>query len=47
MLGKDADFNPVKFLQEIAFEQQFEVTFVDIEEKSVSGKRLQPLTYDN
>ncbi|XP_066997982.1 protein Loquacious isoform X2 [Anabrus simplex] len=34
----DADFNFVHFLQEIASEQQFEVTYVDIEEKSSSGK---------
>lgn len=32
------DFNFVQFLQEIASEQQFEVTYVDIEEKSISGK---------
>lgn len=32
------DFNFVQFLQEIASEQQFEVTYVDIEEKSLSGK---------
>lgn len=31
-------FNFVQFLQEIASEQQFEVTYVDIEEKSISGK---------
>ncbi|XP_043269785.1 RISC-loading complex subunit tarbp2-like isoform X2 [Venturia canescens] len=30
--------NLVQFLQEIASEQQFEVTFVDVEEKSISGK---------
>lgn len=30
--------NFVQFLQEIASEQQFEVTFVDIEEKTYSGK---------
>nr|AVK59463.1 Loquacious-PA [Nezara viridula] len=35
---KDSDFNAVQFLQEIAAEQQFEVTFVDVEEKSVTGK---------
>jgi len=28
----------VQFLQEIASEQQFEVTYVDIEEKFISGK---------
>lgn len=32
------DFNYVQFLQEIAAEQLFEVTYVDIEEKAVSGK---------
>lgn len=32
------DFNFVQFLQEIASEQQFEVTYVDIEEKSYSGR---------
>ncbi|XP_053982051.1 interferon-inducible double-stranded RNA-dependent protein kinase activator A homolog isoform X4 [Hylaeus anthracinus] len=32
------DINLVQFLQEIASEQQFEVTYVDIEEKSLSGK---------
>ncbi|KAF5271005.1 hypothetical protein FQR65_LT05355 [Abscondita terminalis] len=31
-------FNFVQFLQEIALEQQFEVTYVDIKEKSVRGK---------
>lgn len=31
-------FNYVKFLQEIASEQQFEVTYVDVEEKSISGR---------
>lgn len=34
----DKSFNFVQFLQEIASEQQFEVTYVDIEEKSISGK---------
>ncbi|KAK7792293.1 hypothetical protein R5R35_004868 [Gryllus longicercus] len=34
----DATFNFVQFLQEIASEQQFEVTYVDIEEKSISGQ---------
>lgn len=34
----DASFNFVQFLQEIASEQQFEVTYVDIEEKSMTGK---------
>jgi RISC-loading complex subunit TARBP2 len=33
----DATFNFVQFLQEIASEQQFEVTYVDIEEKSITG----------
>ena len=33
----DASFNFVQFLQEIASEQQFEVTYVDIEEKSMTG----------
>ncbi|XP_025832118.1 RISC-loading complex subunit tarbp2 isoform X2 [Agrilus planipennis] len=32
------DFNFVEFLQEIAAEQEFEVTYVDVEEKSISGK---------
>ncbi|XP_028173523.1 interferon-inducible double-stranded RNA-dependent protein kinase activator A homolog isoform X2 [Ostrinia nubilalis] len=32
------DFNFVQFLQEIASEQAFEVTYVDIEEKSMSGR---------
>ncbi|XP_043264441.1 protein Loquacious-like isoform X5 [Colletes latitarsis] len=32
------DINLVQFLQEIASEQQFEITYVDIEEKSISGK---------
>jgi len=36
-----ADVNCVKFLQDIAHEQQFEVTFVDIEERAASG------TYSN
>ncbi|RZF42757.1 hypothetical protein LSTR_LSTR013346 [Laodelphax striatellus] len=31
-------FNYVQFLQEIASEQQFEVTYVDIEEKTITGK---------
>lgn len=35
---KNAGFNFVQFLQEIASEQMFEVTYVDIEEKSVTGK---------
>ncbi|XP_011500654.1 PREDICTED: interferon-inducible double-stranded RNA-dependent protein kinase activator A homolog [Ceratosolen solmsi marchali] len=34
----DGDVNLVQFLQDIASEQQFEVTYVDIEEKSISGK---------
>ncbi|XP_014211571.1 interferon-inducible double-stranded RNA-dependent protein kinase activator A homolog [Copidosoma floridanum] len=34
----DGDVNLVQFLQEIASEQQFEVTYVDIEEKSINGK---------
>lgn len=34
----DPNLNFVQFLQEIASEQQFEVTFVDIEEKTYSGK---------
>lgn len=33
----DSSMNFVQFLQEIATEQQFEVTFVDIEEKTYSG----------
>ncbi|XP_077289136.1 protein Loquacious-like isoform X1 [Arctopsyche grandis] len=32
------DFNFVKFLQEIASEQVFEVTYVEIEEKSITNK---------
>ena len=32
------DVNYVKFLQEIATEHQFEVTFVDIEERTFSGR---------
>ncbi|XP_049694403.1 interferon-inducible double-stranded RNA-dependent protein kinase activator A homolog isoform X5 [Helicoverpa armigera] len=32
------DFNFVQFLQEIASEQSFEVTYVDIEEKSMTGR---------
>lgn len=35
---KNQGFNFVQFLQEIASEQQFEVTYVDIEEKSITGK---------
>ncbi|XP_043488230.1 interferon-inducible double-stranded RNA-dependent protein kinase activator A homolog isoform X1 [Polistes fuscatus] len=34
----DGDVNLVQFLQEIASEQHFEVTYVDIEERSVNGK---------
>ncbi|PNF15476.1 Interferon-inducible double-stranded RNA-dependent protein kinase activator A [Cryptotermes secundus] len=34
----NSSFNFVQFLQEIASEQQFEVTYVDIEEKSITGK---------
>lgn len=34
----DSNVNFVQFLQEIATEQQFEVTFVDIEEKTYSGQ---------
>ncbi|XP_012262946.2 RISC-loading complex subunit tarbp2-like isoform X1 [Athalia rosae] len=34
----DGDINLVQFLQEIASEQVFEVTYVDIEEKSISGE---------
>ena len=34
----NGDVNLVQFLQEIASEQQFEVTYVDVEEKSISGK---------
>ncbi|KAG8247815.1 RISC-loading complex subunit tarbp2 [Homalodisca vitripennis] len=34
---KNQGFNFVQFLQEIASEQQFEVTYVDIEEKSMTG----------
>jgi len=34
----ESNFNFVEFLQEIAAEQNFEVTYVDIEEKSISGK---------
>ncbi|XP_034242182.1 interferon-inducible double-stranded RNA-dependent protein kinase activator A homolog isoform X2 [Thrips palmi] len=32
------DFNYVKFLQEIAAEQEIEVSYIDIEEKSMTGK---------
>ncbi|XP_044271473.1 RISC-loading complex subunit tarbp2-like isoform X1 [Tribolium madens] len=32
------NFNFIQFLHEIATEQQFEVTYVDIEEKALSGK---------
>lgn len=32
------DINFVQFLQEIASEQQFEVTYVDIDEKTYSGQ---------
>jgi hypothetical protein len=31
------DINCIKLLQEIAHEQQFEITFVDIEERAISG----------
>jgi hypothetical protein len=34
---KDASFNFVQFLQEIASEQKSEVTYVDTEEKSDTG----------
>lgn len=34
----DENINLVQFLQEIASEQVFEVTYVDIEEKSITGK---------
>lgn len=34
----DKGLNFVEFLQEIATEQQFEVTYVDIEEKTYSGQ---------
>lgn len=34
----DSDLNYVQFLQEIASEHQFEVTYVDIEEKTYSGR---------
>ena len=33
-----ADFNYMKFLKEIAAEQSFEVTYVEIEEKSITNK---------
>lgn len=33
-------FNPIEFLQEIATEQRFAVTYVDIEETSQSGEEL-------
>jgi RISC-loading complex subunit TARBP2 len=33
----DASFDFVQFLQVIAFEQQFNVTYVDIEGRSVTG----------
>lgn len=32
------DFDYVQFLQELALEQQFEVTFVDVEEKTLKGE---------
>lgn len=32
------EFSSVQFLQELAQEQMFEITYVDIEEKSVTGK---------
>lgn len=41
----DGDVNLVQFLQEIASEQQFEVTYVDIEEKSISGKLINNIYY--
>ncbi|XP_063228325.1 RISC-loading complex subunit tarbp2 isoform X2 [Bacillus rossius redtenbacheri] len=34
----NVEFNYVQLLQEIATEQDFEVTYVDIEEKSIKGK---------
>lgn len=43
----DGDVNLVQFLQEIASEQQFEVTYVDIEEKSISGKFILILCVHN
>lgn len=43
----DGDVNLVQFLQEIASEQQFEVTYVDIEEKSISGKFISVLYVHN
>ncbi|KAL1137856.1 hypothetical protein AAG570_009552 [Ranatra chinensis] len=38
VLLRDIDSTFVKFLEEIASEQQFEVTYVDIEELSITGK---------
>ncbi|CAB0018026.1 unnamed protein product [Nesidiocoris tenuis] len=35
---KNSDVNFVQFLEEIAEEQHFDVTYVDIEEKTISGK---------
>lgn len=32
------DFNFVQFLQDIATEQNFEITYVEIEEKSLGGR---------
>ncbi|KAF7382491.1 hypothetical protein HZH68_015410 [Vespula germanica] len=43
----DGDVNLVQFLQEIASEQQFEVTYVDIEEKSISGEFIIHLHVSN
>lgn len=34
---KERDINYVLFLQEIATEHQFEVTYVDVEERTYSG----------
>ena len=33
----NANINYIQFLQEIAAEQQFEVTYVDIDEKTIYG----------
>lgn len=37
-LSADSVFNYVKFLQDISVEQQFEVTYVDVEERARSGE---------
>lgn len=39
-LTADSSFKYVQFLQEISAEQQFEVTYVDVEERARSGELL-------